>query len=42
MKALTGYDPLRNQVMEGHDRVMNDVKKVKSNLEKKNVNFDFA
>ena len=42
MKALTGYDALRSQVMEGHDRVMNDVKKVKSNLEKKHVNFDFA
>ena len=42
MKALTGYDRIRGQVMEGHDRVMNDVNKVKDNLHNKKVNFDFA
>ena len=25
MKALTGYDTIKGHVMEGHDRVMNDV-----------------
>ena len=42
MKALTGYDNIRGQVMEGHDRVMNDINKVKGHLEKKKINFDFA
>ena len=42
MKALTGYDNVRNQVMEGHDRVMNDYNNVKDTLAKTKVNFDFA
>jgi len=42
MKALTGYDTIKNHVVEGHDRVMNDINTVKNNLVKKNVKFDFA
>ena len=42
MKALSGYDNVRNQVMEGHERVMNDYNTVKDSLAKKKVNFDFA
>ena len=43
MKALTGYDNIRGHVMEGHDRVMNDVNTIqKNNLQKKNVDFDFT
>ena len=29
MKALTGYDTIKGHVMEGHDRVMNDVNNIK-------------
>lgn len=42
MKALTGYDTIKSHVMEGHDRVMNDVNNVKNTLAKKNVKFDFT
>ena len=42
MKALTGYDTIKGQVMEGHDRVMNDVNNVKGRLAQKNVRFDFT
>ena len=41
MKALTGYDNIRNNIIEQHDRVVGDVKKVKNNLAKKNINLDF-
>ena len=41
MKALNGYDSIRNNVMEHHDRVINDVNNVRNNLVKKKVNFDF-
>jgi riboflavin synthase alpha subunit len=42
MKALTGYDTIKGHVMEGHDRVMNDVNNIKNTLAKKNVKFDFS
>jgi hypothetical protein len=42
MKALSGYDDIRNNIIEKHDRVVNDVKKVKNNLVKKNINLDFS
>ena len=42
MKALTGYDTIKGHVMEGHDRVMNDVNTIKNTLAKKNVKFDFS
>ena len=41
MKALSGYDDIRNNIIEKHDRVVNDVKKVKNNLVK-NINLDFS
>jgi len=41
MKALNGYDTIRSNVMEHHDRIINDVNNVKNNLVKKKVNFDF-
>ena len=41
MKALNGYDTIRNNVMEHHDRVINDVNNERNNLVKKKVNFDF-
>ena len=41
MKALSGYDTIRNNVMEHHDRVINDVNNVRNNLVKKKVDFDF-
>jgi hypothetical protein len=42
MEALTGYDTIRGHVMEGHDRVINDVNNIKNTLAKKNVKFDFS
>jgi hypothetical protein len=42
IKALSGYDDIRNNIIEKHDRVVNDVKKVKNNLVKKNINLDFS
>jgi len=42
MKALTGYDNIRNNIIEKHDRVINDAQKVKNNLAKKNINFNFS
>ena len=42
MKALTGYDNVRNQVLEGHQRAVGDVKRLNDNLRKNNVNFDFT
>ena len=42
MKALTGYDTKKGQVMEGHDRVTNDVNNVKGRSAQKNVRFDFT
>ena len=41
-KALTRYDTIKGQVMEGHDRVMNDVDNVKRRLAQKNVRFDLT
>ena len=41
MKALNGYDTIRSNVMDQHDRVINDVNNVRNNLVKKKVNFDF-
>ena len=41
MGALNSYDNIRSNVLENHDRVINDVNKVKNNLVKKRVNFDF-
>ena len=43
MKALTGYDNIRNSVMENHDKVLNDINTVKHELSnKKQINLDFA
>ena len=42
MKAVSGYDSIRHNVMENHDRVVNDINKVKNNLRQKNVNFEIA
>ena len=39
MKALSGYDTIRGHVMEGHDRVMNDVNIEKYFSEEKQVKF---
>ena len=40
MNTLTGYETLEGQVMEGRDRVMNDVNHVKGRFAQKNVRFD--
>ena len=40
MKALTGYDTIKGHVVEGHDRVINDVNNIKNALAKTNVKFD--
>ena len=42
MKALIGYDTIKGHVMEGHDRVINDVNNIKNTSAKKNVKFDFS
>ena len=42
MKAVSGYDNIRHNVMENHDRVVNDINKVKNNLRQKNLNFEIA
>ena len=41
MKALNGYDSIRNNVMEHHDRVVNDVNNIKNSLVKKKMNLNF-
>ena len=41
MKALSGYDTIRNNVVEKHERVVNDINKVKKNQSKKNITLDF-
>ena len=40
--ALTSVPLVQNNIIEKHDRVVNDVKKVKNNLVKKNINLDFS
>ena len=40
-KALNGYDSIRNNIVEKHDRVVNDINKVKGHLAKKNINLNF-
>ena len=42
MKAWTGYDTIRGHVMEGHDRVVNEVNNIKNTLAKENLKFDFS
>ena len=42
MKALTEYDTIKSHVMENHDRVFNDINRVRSDLGKKNIKFDFT
>jgi len=42
MKALTGYDNIRNNMIEKHDKVVDDVNKVKHGLSKKNINLGFS
>ena len=42
MKAVSGYDNIRHNVMENHDRVVNYINKVKNNLRQKNLNFEIA
>ncbi len=42
MKASTGYDAIQGLVMEGRDRVMNDVNNVKSRLAEQSARYDFT
>ena len=42
MKALTADDTIKVQVVDGHDRVMNDVNNVMGRLAQKNARFDFT
>ena len=42
MKALIGCDTIRGHVMEGHDRVVNDVHNIKNTSAKNNVKFVFS
>ena len=39
MKALSGYDGIRNTVMTGHDEIQHNVNQVTSNLKKSGVNL---
>ena len=43
MKALTGYDTIKKNVMEGHGRVMADARGLANTLApRRNVRFEFA
>jgi hypothetical protein len=42
MKALTSYDTIKSNVMQNHDKVVNDINNVRDTLAKKHVRFDFA
>ena len=39
MKALTGYDIIKSNVMEKPDRVMDDIKQVEHTLGQENANL---
>ena len=39
-KALTGYDNIGNNVVQHHDRVINDINTVKDNLSNKRITFE--
>ena len=40
-KALNSYDTIRNNIVEKHDRVANDLGRVRDNLAKKKINLNF-
>lgn len=42
MKAVSGYDNVKQHVLEQHGKVEDNVNQVRHNLGKKHVNFDFA
>ena len=42
IKALSGYDNIRNQAMEAHDGIENNINSLRNNLAKKNIKFNFA
>ena len=42
MQAWTGYDTIKSHVMENHDRVVNDINRVKSDSGKINIKFCFT
>ena len=39
MKAVSGYDTIRNKVMDSHDSVLHNVDQVSSNLKKHNIDI---
>ena len=40
--ALSGYDMIKNNVMENSDRISNDLSRIKDASGRKSVKFDFA
>lgn len=43
MKAVSGYDTIKNQVLEHHGKLENNINQIKNNLGKRHhVNFDIA
>lgn len=40
-KALNSYDTIRNNIVEKHDRVANDLGRVRDSLAKKKINLNF-
>jgi hypothetical protein len=42
MKALTSYDTIKSNVMQNHDKIVNDINNVRDTLAKKQVRFDIA
>ena len=42
MKALTSYDTIKSNVMQNHDKIVNDINNARDTLAKKQVGFDIA
>jgi hypothetical protein len=42
MKAISGYDNIKHQVMEHHNRASDNIHDIKNNLGKKHIRFDFS
>ena len=42
MKALTSYDTIKSNVMQNHDKKVNDINNVRDTLAKKQVRFDLS
>ena len=42
MKAISGYDNIRHKVLDTNNEINENINKIKTNLDKNNVKFNFA